>query len=50
MNNLLTTKPVTEILDLKYPKTLELIKLGKLNAIKIDKSFKITENDLHNFI
>ena len=50
MSKLLTPKAVAEILSLKYQKVLELIHLGKLKAIKIDKSFRVTEYDLHDFI
>ena len=50
MTTLLTPKDVSEILQLRYNKILELIKLGQLKAIKIDKSYRITEYDLHDFI
>ncbi|MBT7270498.1 MAG: helix-turn-helix domain-containing protein, partial [Candidatus Marinimicrobia bacterium] len=43
-------KDVSEILQLRYNKILELIKFGQLKAIKIDKSYRITEYDLHDFI
>ena len=50
MTALLTPKDVSKILVLRYNKILELIKLGQLKAIRIDKSFRITEYDLHDFI
>ena len=50
MTTLLTPKEVSVILQLRYNKILELIKLGQLKAIKIDKSYRITEYDLHDFI
>ena len=50
MPTLLTPKDVSKILQLGYNKILELIKLGQLKAIKIDKSYRITEYDLHDFI
>ncbi len=50
MTTLLTPKDVSKILQLRYNKILELIKLGQLKAIKIDKSYRITEYDLHEFI
>jgi excisionase family DNA binding protein len=50
MTTLLTPKDVSKILQLRYNKILELIKLGQLKAIKIDKSYRITEYDLHDFI
>ena len=50
MSTLLTPKDVSKILQLRYNKILELIKLGQLKAIRIDKSFRITEYDLHDFI
>ena len=50
MTTLLTPKDVSEILQLRYNKILELIKFGQFKAIKIDKSYRITEYDLHDFI
>lgn len=50
MNILLTPKDVASILQLRYNKILELIKLGELKAIQIDKSYRVTEYDLHEFI
>ena len=50
MSKLLTPQEVAEILSLKYRKILELIHHGKLKAIQIDKSFRVTEYDLHDFI
>ncbi|MEC7848514.1 MAG: helix-turn-helix domain-containing protein, partial [Candidatus Neomarinimicrobiota bacterium] len=50
MSTLLTPKNVSKILQLRYNKILALIKLGQLKAIRIDKSFRITEYDLHDFI
>ena len=50
MSTLLTPKDVSKILQLRYNKILALIKLGHLKAIRIDKSFRITEYDLHDFI
>ena len=50
MTTLLTANDVSEILQLRYNKILELIKFGQLKAIKIDKSYRITEYDLHDFI
>ena len=50
MTTLLTPKDVSEILQLRYNKILELIKFGQLKAIKIDKSYRIAGYDLHDFI
>ena len=50
MTPLLTPKDVSKILLLRYNKILELIKLGELKAIRIGKSFRITEYNLHDFI
>ena len=50
MKDLLTPKDVAKILQLRYNKILEMIHLGELKAIRIGKSFRITEYDLHEFI
>jgi excisionase family DNA binding protein len=50
MNILLTPKDVASILQLRYNKILELIKLGELKAVQIGKSYRVTEYDLHEFI
>ena len=50
MKKLLTPKEVAKILQLRYNKILEMIHLGELKAIRIGKSFRITEYDLHEFI
>ena len=50
MDKLLTPKEIASLLQLRYAKILELIKLGQLKAIKIEKSFRITKYDLHDFI
>ena len=50
MKDLLTPKDVARILQLRYNKILEMIHLGELKAIRIGKSFRITEYDLHEFI
>jgi len=50
MDKLLTPKEIASLLQLRYAKILELIKLGQLKAIKIGKSFRITKYDLHDFI
>ena len=50
MDKLLTPKEIASLLQLRYAKILELIKLGQLKAIKIGKSFRITKHDLHDFI
>jgi len=47
---LLKPKDVASILQLRYNKILELIKLGELKAVQIGKSYRITEYDLHDFI
>ena len=50
MDKLLTPKEIASLLQLRYAKILELIKLGQLKAIKIGKSFRITKYDLHDSI
>lgn len=50
MKRLLTPKDVASLLQLRYNKILELIKLGELKGIKIGKSYRITEYDFHEFI
>ena len=50
MNELLTPKEISKLLKLTYGKVLEIIHLGELKAIRIGKSFRITEYDLHDFI
>ena len=50
MTKLLKPKDVSSLLQLRYNKILELIKLGELKAIQIGKSYRITEYDLHEFI
>ncbi len=50
MKKLLTPKEVAKILQLRYNKILEMIHLGELKAIRIGKSFRITEYDLHELI
>ena len=50
MNELLTPKEISKLLKLTYGKVLEMIHLGELKAIRIGKSFRITEYDLHDFI
>ena len=50
MKVLLEPKDVASILQLRYNKILELIKLGELKAVQIGKSYRITEYDLHDFI
>lgn len=50
MKVLLKPKDVASILQLRYNKILELIKLGELKAVQIGKSYRINEYDLHDFI
>ena len=50
MDKLLTPKEIASLLQLRYAKILELIKLGQLKAIKIGKIFRVTRHDLHDFI
>jgi len=50
MNELLTPKEISKLLKLTYGKVLEIIHLGELKAIRIGKSFRITEYDLHDYI
>ncbi len=40
---------VAETLDISYRKVLDLIKLGKITAIKIDKVYRISESELNRF-
>ena len=47
---LLTPREVAEILKISYEQTLHLIRCGKLQAIKIGRQYRITENDLTAFI
>ena len=50
MNKLYKVKEVSGLLQLRYNKILELIKFGDLKAVKIGKSFRVTQHDLHAFI
>ena len=50
MNKLYKVKEVSGLLQLRYNKILELIKFGDLKAVKIGKSFRVTQYDLHTFI
>ena len=50
MKYYLHKKDVASILQLRYNKILELIKLGELKAVQIGKSYRVTEYDLHEFI
>lgn len=50
MNKILTLKEVQEILKLSRSKTYELAKNGVLPVFKIDKSYRVLENDLYTWI
>ena len=50
MNRLYKLKEVSGLLQLRYNKILELIKFGDLKAVRIGKSFRVTQHDLHAFI
>ena len=50
MNRLYKVKEVSGLLQLRYNKILEIIKFGDLKAVKIGKSFRVTQYDLHTFI
>lgn len=47
---LLTPSEISEILNINYRKVLELIKLGKLPAIQIDRQFRINPKDFDDFL
>jgi excisionase family DNA binding protein len=50
MNQLLTPKEVSNILQINYRRVLDFIHLGKLDAIKIGRDFRIRECDLFDFL
>jgi len=50
MNQLLTPKEVAIILKINYRRVLDFIHLGKLDAIKIGRDFRIRECDLFDFL
>ena len=50
MDKLLTPKEIASLLQLRYAKILELIKLGQLKAIKIGKSFRIKKKAIVSLI
>lgn len=50
MNQLLTPKEVSNILQINYRRVLDLIHLGKLDAIKIGRDFRIRECDLFDYL
>jgi excisionase family DNA binding protein len=48
--NLLTTKQVSERLQLKIQTVQKYIRQGKLNAILFGKAYRVSEMDLMKFI
>lgn len=50
MNELFTVSEVGKILKLKDQTILSYIKLGKLKAIKLDRGYRVVEDDLQRFI
>jgi len=50
MRKLLTIEEVEKILQLNYQTAIGYIKSGKLKAVKLEKGYRITEEDLNKFI
>ena len=49
-SQLLTPSEVSDILKVNYRKVLDLIILGKLEAIKIGRQYRILESSLLTFL
>ena len=49
-SQLLTPSEVSDILKVNYRKVLDLILLGKLEAIKIGRQYRIPESSLLTFL
>lgn len=49
-HSFLTIKEVADILQLHFQTVLNYIKSGKLNAIRLDKGYRISRKDLDEFI
>ena len=49
-SQLLTPSDVSDILKVNYRKVLDLILLGKLEAIKIGRQYRIPESSLLTFL
>ena len=49
-SQLLTPSEVSDILKVNYRKVLDLILLGKLEAIKIGRQYRILESSLLTFL
>jgi excisionase family DNA binding protein len=49
-SQLLTPSEVSDILKVNYRKVLDLIILGKLEAIKIGRQYRIPESSLLTFL
>jgi len=45
-----TPKEVGDILKLNYRKILDLIIIGKLSAIRIGRQYRISENELKEYL
>ena len=45
-----TPKEVGDILKLNYRKILDLIIIGKLSAIRIGRQYRISENELEEYL
>ena len=50
MRKILTIGEVEKILQLNYQTVIGYIKSGKLKAVKLEKGYRITEEDLNKFI
>ena len=49
-SQLLTPSEVSDILKVNYRKVLDLIILGKLEAIKIGRQYRIEKSELLNYL
>jgi len=49
-SQLLTPSEVSDILKVNYRKVLDLILLGKLEAIKIGRQYRIEKSELLNYL
>lgn len=50
MDNFYTPTEISKILKVHYQKILELIALGKLEAYKIDGSYRISSYSLNKYL
>ena len=45
-----TAKEAAEVLKISYRKVLDLIKKGELEAKKVGKAYRITDNQIRNYL